>query len=136
MANKADADLLKAKGAAFLKRYRDIGAGNMDIGPADRLRQSLSLMAGHEIPQDELHIWQEEVGDREECGAYLGAMAQQSRRRLPCRNRCRPAAPLWRRPAGPLTACSLPPSREPARDGGGDAPLFIRSADKAGMRPS
>jgi 4-hydroxyacetophenone monooxygenase len=61
MANDADADLLKAKGAAFLKRYRDSGAANIDIGPADRLRQSLSLTAGHEIPEAELHIWQEEA---------------------------------------------------------------------------
>ena len=61
MANEADADLLKAKGAAFLKHYRDSGAGKMDIGPADRLRQSLSLTAGHEIPEAELHIWQEEA---------------------------------------------------------------------------
>ena len=61
MADDADADLIKAKAAAFLKRYRDSGAGDIDIGPADRLRQSLSLTAGHEIPQDELHIWQEEA---------------------------------------------------------------------------
>ena len=61
MANDADADLLKAKGAAFLKHYRDSGADTIDIGPADRLRQSLSLTAGHEIPEAELHIWQEEA---------------------------------------------------------------------------
>jgi 4-hydroxyacetophenone monooxygenase len=61
MANEADADLLKAKGAAFLKHYRDSGAGNIDIGPTDRLRQSLSLTAGHEIPGAELHIWLEEA---------------------------------------------------------------------------
>ena len=61
MANEADADLLKAKGAAFLKHYRDRGVGDLDIGPADRLRQSLSLTAGHEIPAHELHIWQEEA---------------------------------------------------------------------------
>ena len=61
MADEADADRLKAKGAAFLKRYRDSGAGDIDIGPADRLRQSLSLTAGHEIPEAELHIWQEEA---------------------------------------------------------------------------
>ena len=61
MANDTDADLLKAKGAAFLKHYRDSGAGKIDIGPADRLRQSLSLTAGHEIPEAELRIWQEEA---------------------------------------------------------------------------
>ena len=61
MANDADADRIKAKGAAFLKQYRDSGAGDIDIGPAARLRQSLSLTAGHEIPEQELHIWQEEA---------------------------------------------------------------------------
>ncbi len=61
MADEADADLLKAKGAAFLKQYRDSGAGEIDIGPQARLRQSLSLTAGHEIPENELHIWQEEA---------------------------------------------------------------------------
>jgi 4-hydroxyacetophenone monooxygenase len=61
MANEADADLLKAKGAAFLKQYRDSGADKIDIGPANRLRQSLSLTAGHEIPDADLHIWKEEA---------------------------------------------------------------------------
>ena len=61
MANDADADRIKAKGAAFLKQYRDSGAGDIDIGPAARLRQSLSLTAGHEISEQELHIWQEEA---------------------------------------------------------------------------
>ena len=61
MANEADADLLRAKAAAFLKRLRDGGADHIDIGPAERMRQSLSLTAGHEIPADELTIWQEEA---------------------------------------------------------------------------
>lgn len=61
MANEADTDLLKAKGATFLKQYRDSGAADIDIGPEARLRQSLSLTAGYEIPQQELHIWQEEA---------------------------------------------------------------------------
>ena len=61
MVHDADADLLKAKGAAFLKQYRDSGAGEIDIGPKERLRQSLSLTAGHEIPEADLHIWQEEA---------------------------------------------------------------------------
>ena len=61
MANDADAELIRAKGAAFLKQHRDSGAGEIDIGPASRLRQSLSLTAGHEIPEDEMHIWQEEA---------------------------------------------------------------------------
>ena len=61
MANEADSELLKAKAATFLKQYRDSGAGEIDIGPEARLRQSLSLTAGYEIPQQELHIWQEEA---------------------------------------------------------------------------
>lgn len=61
MANDADADLLKAKAASLLKQYRDSGPGNIDIGPEERLRQSLSLTAGHEIPERELHIWREEA---------------------------------------------------------------------------
>ena len=61
MANEADADLIKAKGAAFLKAYRDSGAGEIDLGPQSRMRQSLSLTAGHDIPESELHIWQEEA---------------------------------------------------------------------------
>ena len=61
MANEADAEVLRAKGAAFLKNYRDSGAGPLDFGPQKRMRQSLSLTAGHDIPQDELHIWQEEA---------------------------------------------------------------------------
>lgn len=66
MANDADAELLKAKGAAFLKQFRDQcladkGASDIDIGPAERLRKSLSLTAGHEIPERDLHIWQEEA---------------------------------------------------------------------------
>ena len=61
MENEADAASLRAKGAAFLKAYRDSGAGPIDLGPQERMRQSLSLTAGHDIPADELHIWQEEA---------------------------------------------------------------------------
>lgn len=61
MADEADAVLLKAKAAAFLKQCRDSGGANIDIGPQARLRQSLSLTAGHEIPEHELHIWQQEA---------------------------------------------------------------------------
>jgi 4-hydroxyacetophenone monooxygenase len=61
MANEADAVALKTKAATFLKQYRDSGAGEIDLGPEERLRQSLSLTAGHEIPERELHIWQQEA---------------------------------------------------------------------------
>ncbi|WP_373083003.1 flavin-containing monooxygenase [Zhongshania sp.] len=61
MANEADADLIKAKAAAYLKKLRDSGADEIDIGPEGRLHKSLSLTAGHDIPEHELHIWQEEA---------------------------------------------------------------------------
>src|ERR1700759_3488799 len=43
-ATEADVTLLRRKGAAFLKAYRDSGAGDIDIGPRDRLAASLGLM--------------------------------------------------------------------------------------------
>jgi 4-hydroxyacetophenone monooxygenase len=61
MAHDEDAALIKAKGAAFLKAYRDSGAGSIGLGPQSRMRQSLSLTAGHPIPDADLHIWQEEA---------------------------------------------------------------------------
>lgn len=61
MADEADAERLRAKAAAFLKAYRDSGAGALDLGPRDRLRQSLSLTANYDIPQQDLPIWQEEA---------------------------------------------------------------------------
>ena len=61
MANEADTELLKSKAATFLKQYRDSGADDITVGPEARLRQSLSLTAGHEIPEADLHIWQEEA---------------------------------------------------------------------------
>ncbi len=61
MANDADAAALKAKGAAFLKAHRDSGARPVDLGPQQRMRQSLSLTAGHPIPEADLPIWQEEA---------------------------------------------------------------------------
>jgi len=80
MADDADADLIKAKAAAFLKQYRDSGAGQIDLGPQERMRQSLSLTAGHEIPESELHIWQEEAAlDRWARGVHWqGGKAPQS----------------------------------------------------------
>ena len=45
-ATEADVALLRRKGAAFLKAYRDSGAGPIGIGPRDRLAVSLGLMLG------------------------------------------------------------------------------------------
>lgn len=61
MADEADADLIKAKAAKYLKQCRDNNTGKIDGGPQERLHMSLSLTAGHDIPACELHIWQEEA---------------------------------------------------------------------------
>ena len=60
-ANEADEKRIKAKAAAFLKSYRDGGAAEIDLGPEERLRTSLSLTGNQEIPEEELPIWLEEA---------------------------------------------------------------------------
>lgn len=61
--NPEDADLVRAKGASFLKTYRDTGAGPLAIGPAERLPRSIALVAGHEqLPAEDLPVWLEELG--------------------------------------------------------------------------
>ncbi|HEY9416890.1 MAG TPA: hypothetical protein VIQ30_19205, partial [Pseudonocardia sp.] len=54
VADKQDRELLCAKAAAFLKSYRDQGAGDLDIGPRDRLPHSLSLSAGSELAAEDV----------------------------------------------------------------------------------
>jgi len=54
LVNDADVELVRQKAAAFLKSYRDRGAGDISIGPVERLRTSLNLAAGEEISADEL----------------------------------------------------------------------------------
>ena len=54
-------ELLFSKAAAFLKAYRDQGAGDLDIGSRERLPQSLGLSAGTDIPADELEMWLEQL---------------------------------------------------------------------------
>ena len=61
LANEADEKRVKAKAAAFLKQYRDSGAGEIDLGPEGRLRKSLSLAGNQEIREQELPIWLEEA---------------------------------------------------------------------------
>ena len=51
--------LLRQKAAAFLKAYRDNGAGQMPIAD-ERLRRSLELAAGDQIPDGELDMWLEQ----------------------------------------------------------------------------
>ena len=60
-ADDADVLALKAKAADFLKRYRDDGMPPIDIGPIERLRQSLSLTAAYDIPTSDFDIWVEEL---------------------------------------------------------------------------
>jgi 4-hydroxyacetophenone monooxygenase len=57
----ADAARIRDKAAAFLKSYRDSGAGHLDPGPAERLPQSLSAAVGIAIPAEELELWLEEL---------------------------------------------------------------------------
>jgi 4-hydroxyacetophenone monooxygenase len=53
--------LLQSKAAAFLKSYRDQGAGEIPYGPPERLLRSLSLAAETDIPASELQLWPEQL---------------------------------------------------------------------------
>ncbi len=53
--------LIRKKAADFLKAYRDSGAGELDLGPRERMRTALSLTAGKEIPEQEFDIWEQET---------------------------------------------------------------------------
>lgn len=53
--------MIRAKGTEFLKGYRDAGASEIEIGPAERLRRSLSLAAGTDVPEAELEMWLEQL---------------------------------------------------------------------------
>jgi 4-hydroxyacetophenone monooxygenase len=57
----ADIALLKAKAADFLKAYRDAGAGDLPIGPKERLHRSLNLTAGRDISDAEVEFWLEQL---------------------------------------------------------------------------
>lgn len=58
---QADIDCLRAKAAALLKSYRDSGPGEIPIGPPERLRTSMSLTAGEEVPTEEFDLWLEQM---------------------------------------------------------------------------
>jgi 4-hydroxyacetophenone monooxygenase len=60
-ADKADRARVRAKAATFLKAYRDGGAGELGIGPTDRLPTSLALTAGMAIDPHDLEMWLEEL---------------------------------------------------------------------------
>jgi len=60
--DQADISLVRSRAAAFLKRYRDAGAGAIDIGPEDRLPRSMALAAGvDQVPPEDLELWLEEL---------------------------------------------------------------------------
>lgn len=61
VAEAADVKMIRAKAAAFLRRYRDTGAGDIPPGPLDRLRASLGLAVGTEIPAAEMGMWTEQL---------------------------------------------------------------------------
>ncbi|WP_156366521.1 flavin-containing monooxygenase [Microbacterium sp. No. 7] len=62
VAKPEDAAMIRGKAAAFLKQYRDAGAGPIDIGPRERLLESLSLTAGVPVTPTELPMWLETLG--------------------------------------------------------------------------
>jgi 4-hydroxyacetophenone monooxygenase len=61
MADDADVPRLRAKAAAFLKSYRDAGAGDLDARPESLLLRSLALSSGVDIPPQDREIWLEEA---------------------------------------------------------------------------
>lgn len=62
VADPDEVAMIRAKAAAFLKSCRDAGTDNVPVGPAQRLRRSLSLTAGSEVPAAELEMWVEQLG--------------------------------------------------------------------------
>jgi 4-hydroxyacetophenone monooxygenase len=56
-----DTELLRRKGAEFLKAYRDRGAGEISIGPDERLPTSLRLASTFELADDDMDLWIEEL---------------------------------------------------------------------------
>jgi 4-hydroxyacetophenone monooxygenase len=61
LANQEDAVQLKRKAAAFLKSYRDSGAGVVDIGPRERLATSVALTVGEALDEPTLGLCLEEL---------------------------------------------------------------------------
>jgi 4-hydroxyacetophenone monooxygenase len=59
-ATDADVALLRRKAAAFLKGYRDAGAGPIDIGPKERLKESLELLYAGPLPDADVPMYIED----------------------------------------------------------------------------
>ena len=53
--------MLQRKAAEFLKSYRDSGAGAIDIGPKERLHESINLMFGVPIADEDIGLFKEEM---------------------------------------------------------------------------
>jgi 4-hydroxyacetophenone monooxygenase len=60
--DEADVVMLRRKGAAFLRGYRDAGAGLIGNGPRERLPESLALMLGRPLVDEDLEHHLEEMG--------------------------------------------------------------------------
>jgi 4-hydroxyacetophenone monooxygenase len=61
VATDDDIALLRRKAADFLKEYRDAGAGEISVGPDERLHKSLELAAGLEFTDEHMGLCMEEV---------------------------------------------------------------------------
>ena len=61
VSDPSDLAMIQSKAAAFLKSYREQGAPDIPCGPPERLRRSLSLVAGTDIPPSELEMWLEQL---------------------------------------------------------------------------
>ena len=62
LADPADVDRIREKAKDFLIKYRDSGAGPIDIGPLERLPASMGMAVSADIPEDEVYLWLEETG--------------------------------------------------------------------------
>ena len=62
LVHESDVVQVRAKAVAWLNAVRHGGAGEIDIGPMERLPKSLELIAGRAIPERELPMWIEETG--------------------------------------------------------------------------
>jgi 4-hydroxyacetophenone monooxygenase len=54
--------LLRGKAFDFLKRYQKEGAGEIAMGPHERLRRSMELAIGDGIPDGDVEMWIEQLG--------------------------------------------------------------------------
>ncbi len=61
VADRSDVELIQSKAAAFLKSYRDQGAPDISYGPPERLRRSINLTLGTDLPQSEFELWLEQL---------------------------------------------------------------------------